>query len=222
MRQAHSRAGIALVGTATLVALAACGGGSSGGGSNGGSGNGGNAKKTVVGGSADKPVTYDPAGAYDLPSWNVIYNVYQNLLRVDPATEKNVPDAADSCDPSADFQTWTGKLKAGLKFSNGDPLPSADVKFSFDRVIKINDPSGPSSLLAKVKTEAPDPQTVVFHLASGNALWDYILSTGAGATAASKVSPAYKKIADEKIVGSGPYQLTSYKPTQVAQFKPNP
>src|SRR3954462_13924894 len=98
MRQAHSRAGIALVGTAALIALAACGGGSSGGGSNGGSGNGGTGSKTVVWGTTDKPVTFDPAGAYDLPSWNVVYNVYQNLLRLDPNTEKNVPAAAESCD----------------------------------------------------------------------------------------------------------------------------
>src|SRR3954452_19289482 len=222
MRQAHSRAGIAMVGTATLIALAACGGGSSGGTKGGGGNNAGGSTKTIVWGSTDKPVTYDPAGAYDLPSWNVIYNVYQNLLRVDPATEKNVPDAADSCDASADFKTWTCKLKAGLKFSNGDPLTSADVKFSFDRVIKINDPSGPSSLLAKVKTEAPDPQTVVFHLDSGNALWDYILSTGAGAIVDSKIFPATKKVADDKIVGSGPYELSSYQTNQAAQFVPNP
>jgi peptide/nickel transport system substrate-binding protein len=223
MRQARSRAAIALVGTASLVALAACGSSSSGGNKSGGGGNnaGGNTK-TIVWGSTDKPVSYDPAGAYDLPSWNVIYNVYQNLLRLDPTTEKNVPDAAQSCDPSADFKTWTCKLKPGLKFSNGDPLTAADVKFSFDRVIKINDPSGPSSLLAKVKTDAPDATTVVFHLASGNALWDYILSTGAGAIVDSKVFPADKKLADNKIVGSGPYELASYQTNQVAQFKPNP
>src|SRR3954464_7572686 len=223
MRQAHSRAGIALVGTAALVALAACGGGSSGGSNgNGGSGNGGNASKTVGWGSTDKPGTYDPAGAYDLPSWNVIYNVYQGLLRIDPATEKPVPDAATGCTSDKAFTTWTCTLNSGLKFSNGDPLTSADVKFSFDRTIKINDPSGPSSLLAKVKTTAPDPQTVDFHLASGNAARDDILSAGAGAIVDSKVFPAAKKLADDKIVGSGPYELTSYKTNQVAQFKPNP
>src|SRR3954449_8812906 len=215
---AHWRAGLAATSALVMLGAAACGGSSSGG---GGNNSGSNNGSQIVWGTTDKPVSYDPAGAYDLPSWNVIYNVYQTLLRVDPATEKNVPDAADSCDPSADFKTWTCKLKSGLKFSNGDPLTSADVKFSFDRVIKINDPSGPSSLLAKVKTEAPDPQTVVFHLASGNALWDYILSTGAGAIVDSKVFPATKKIADDKIVGSGPYQLTSYQTNQVAQFKPN-
>ena len=213
------RAGLALISAATLLALAACGGSSSG----GGGGNGGSASgQTIIWGSTDKPVSFDPAGAYDLPSWNVIYNVYQNLLRVDPSTEKNVPDAAQSCDPNQDFTTWTCKLKPGLKFSNGDPLTSEDVKFSFDRVIKINDPSGPSSLLGDVKTEAPDPQTVVFHLKSGNALWDYIISTGAGAIVDHKVFPATKKLADDKIVGSGPYMLKTYQPNQVAQFEPNP
>ena len=38
---------------------------------------------------------------------------------------------------------WTcGTLKKGVKFSNGDPFTSADVKWSFDRVNKIHDPSG--------------------------------------------------------------------------------
>src|SRR3954451_21192216 len=124
MRQARSRA-IALVGTVTMLALAACGGGSSGGGT-GGSGNGGQSTKTVVWGSIDKPVSYDPAGAYDLPSWNVIYNVYQTLLRIDEQTEKLVPDAASSCDPSKDLMTWTCTLKPDQAFSNGDKVTAKD------------------------------------------------------------------------------------------------
>ena len=215
---------IALATAAVILGATACGGSSSGGsgGGGGGSSSSSSSAQTIVWGTTDKPVSYDPAGAYDLPSWNVIYNVYQNLLRVDPATEKNVPDAATGCSSNKDFTIWTCKLKSGLKFSNGDPLTSADVKFSFDRVIKINDPSGPSSLLGKVKTTAPDPSTVVFTLASGNALWPYILSTGAGAIVDSKVFPADKKLPDDQIVGSGPYMLKTYQPNQIAQFVPNP
>jgi peptide/nickel transport system substrate-binding protein len=212
-------AGVALT-TAVMLAAAACGGSSSGGGGNGGGGSS-SSGKTIVWGTTDKPVSYDPAGAYDLPSWNVIYNVYQGLLRIDPATEKPVPDAASGCTSDKAFTTWTCTLNSGLKFSNGDPLTSADVKFSFDRTIKINDPSGPSSLLAKVKTTAPDPTTVVFHLASGNSLWPQILATGAGAIVDSKVFPADKKLGDSQIVGSGPYMLKTYQPNQIAQFVPN-
>jgi peptide/nickel transport system substrate-binding protein len=212
------------------LAAAACGSSSGGGGaapsgnaSTTGGGNTGssNNNSVIIWGSTDKPVSYDPAGSYDLPSWNVVYNVYQTLVRVDAATQKTVPDAAQSCDPSKDFKTWTCKLKPNLKFSNGDPLTSQDVKFSFDRVLKINDPSGPSSLLGKVKTDAPDPQTVVFHLSDPNSLWNYIISTGAGAIVDHNVFPADKKLGDDKVVGSGPYQLKAYQPGQVAQFVPN-
>jgi peptide/nickel transport system substrate-binding protein len=225
MRQARSRA-IALVGTATMLALAACGGGSSGGkNGTGGSGNGGQSTKTIVWGSIDKPVSYDPAGAYDLPSWNVIYNVYQTLLRIDEQTLKPVPDAAQSCDPSKDFKTWTCKLKSGQTFSNGDVLTAADVKFSFDRMMKINDPNGPAPLLAgsggKFTTEAQGDDTVVFKLDHPNTLWNQVIATGAGAIVDSKVFPAGKEIADDKIIGSGPYALKSYQSGQTAQFVPN-
>src|SRR3954471_19302518 len=226
MRQAHSRAGIALMGVATLVALAACGGGSSGGGSTGGSGNSGNASdKTVVWGSIDKPVSFDPAGSSHLPPWNVVYNVYQELLRVDESTLKIDPDAAQSCDPSKDYKTWTCKLKPNQRFSNGDTLTAKDVKFSFDRMLKINDPNGPASLLTgtggKFTVSTPDDTTVVFKLGHPNTLWNQVLSTGAGAIVDSKVYPADKKIADDKIIGSGPYALKSYQTNQTAQFVPN-
>jgi len=200
-----------------MVAAVACGGSSSGGGSDSGT----NSDATIIWGTTDKPVSYDPAKAYDLPSWNVIYNVYQTLVRVDPATLKTVPDAAESCDPSKDFKTWTCTLKAGQKFSNGDPVTAQDVKFSFDRLIKINDPSGPAALLGDVKTEAKDDTTVVFHLSSPNALWNYIISTGAGAIVDSKVFPANKVLGDDQIIGSGPYQLDSYTRNQTAAFSPN-
>jgi peptide/nickel transport system substrate-binding protein len=220
---------VGVVVAAVALAAAACGGSSGGsgtqpsgtGGTTGGAGNGGNGK-TLIWGSTDKPVSYDPAGAYDLPSWNVIYNVYQGLLRLDGATGKTVPDAASSCNSSADFKTWTCKLKPNQKFSNGDVMTSEDVKFSYDRVLKINDPSGPSSLLAKVKTTTPDAQTVVFNLSSGNSLWNYIIATAAGAIVDHKVFPADKKLADDKVIGSGPYELSTYQPSALAQFKPNP
>lgn len=225
---AKATRGVRAVVIAATVALAAaaCGGSSGGGGTAGGtssaSGKSGGNSKVVIWGSTDKPVSYDPAGAYDLPSWNVIYNTYQTLIRVDENTGKLVPDAATSCDPNKDFTTWTCKLKPGNKFWNGDPLTSEDVKFSIDRLFKINDPNGPSSLLTGVTTEAPDPTTVVFHSKAGNSLLDWILSTGAGAIVDHKVFPADKLQADAQIVGSGPYKLQTYQTNQVAQFVPNP
>jgi peptide/nickel transport system substrate-binding protein len=177
--------------------------------------------KVIIWGSTDTPVSYDPAGSYDLGSWNVIYNVYQTLLRVDESTQKLIPDAATGCTSDAAFKVWTCKLKPNQKFSNGDVMTSADVKFSFDRVIKIADPNGPSSLLGKVVTTAPDASTVVFTLPAGNSLWNQILGTGAGAIVDSKVFPADKLEPDASVIGSGPYALKTYQTKQVASFIPN-
>jgi peptide/nickel transport system substrate-binding protein len=234
MRKAHSRAGIALA-TAAVLFAGACGGSSSGGGDGDDNNNGSGDGATVIWGSTDKPVSYDPAKAYDLPSWNVIYNVYQTLVRVNPDTLKTEPDAADSCDPSKNFKTWTCTLKDGLTFSNGNPVTAEDVKFSFDRILKIADPSGPAGLLQATgsdtsdaenikdfTTEAKDDKTVVFHLQKSNALWDQVISTGAGAIVDHTVFPADSIISDEsQIIGSGPYVLKSYAPGQTAEFAPN-
>jgi peptide/nickel transport system substrate-binding protein len=187
------------------------------------SGGGGNASsgKTLIWGSTDTPVSYDPAGSYDLPSWNVAYNIYQTLLRVDEATQKLVPDAATGCTGSADFKVWTCKLQSGLKFSNGDPLTSKDVKWSIDRVVKIADPNGPYSLLGKPVVTTPDDTTVVFTLPAGNSLWNQILGTAAAAIVDSKVYPADKLQPDDKVIGSGPYALKTYQTKQIAEFTLN-
>ena len=86
-------------------------------------------------------VSLDPAGAYDLGSQQLIGNMYQNLLAVPAGGNKPEPDAAESCE-FTDSKTYVCKLKPGLKFSSGDPLTAEDVKFSLDRMLKIEDPTG--------------------------------------------------------------------------------
>src|SRR4051794_35481835 len=66
---------------AAVVALAA-GCGSSSGSSSGGGGGGGNSDATIIMGTTDTAIHFDPANAYDLHSWNVIYNVYDELMTI--------------------------------------------------------------------------------------------------------------------------------------------
>jgi peptide/nickel transport system substrate-binding protein len=189
-----------------LLGVAGCG-------SSGGSGG------TIIRGTTDQPVSYDPAGAYDLPSYDVIYAVYQNLMTIPPGGNKAVPEAAQSCD-FTDPTTFKCTMKDGLKFSDGSPLTSDDVKFSFDRNIKIADPNGGSSLFADMKSiEAPDPKTVIFHLKAPNAVWPDILTTGSAAIVPSDAYPANKLQPSDKVIGSGRYTLASFKPGEQAVLK---
>src|SRR6188472_4488345 len=180
----------------------------------------GNADTYIVG-TTDPVVSLDPAGAYDLGSQQLIGNIYQNLLAVPAGGNKPEPDAAESCDYT-DPKTYVCKLKPNLKFSSGDPLTSEDVKFSFDRQLKIADPSGPSSLLGSLDSvEATDPSTVTFKLKKADATWPFILTHNVAAIVPSKIYPADKKQPDDKAVGSGPYKLTKYTPNQQAVFVQN-
>jgi peptide/nickel transport system substrate-binding protein len=64
---------------------------------------------------------------------------------------------------SKDGKTYTFKLRPGVKFSNGKPMTSADVKFSIDDARAQSKGWGYLDAAIK-KIDAPSPSTVVFHL----------------------------------------------------------
>ncbi len=207
---------IALVCATVLLAAAAagCGDSSSSDGDSGG---------TIIRGTTDQPISYDPAGAYDLPSYDGIYSMYQNLLTVPPGDNKAAPEAAESCDfTDQTNQTFECTMRDGLTFSDGSPLTAEDVKFSFDRNIEIADPNGASSLLANMKSvEAPDEGTVVFNLKEPDATWPLVLTTGSFAIVPSDSYPADKLQPNDQVIGSGRYTLAEYEPGQQTVMEKN-
>jgi len=225
---------VAVVGSGALaVALAACGSSNSSGGN--GASSGGTGSPWILG-TTDTVTALDPAGSYDLGSSTLEYNLYQTLVTVPPNSTKIVGDAAKSCTYD-DPKTLTCKLSPGEKFSNGDALTSADVKYSFERSIKIQDANGAAIYLLgsitstakdgtvtlnKGAIETPDDQTVVFHLDHPDTTFQYVLTyPGAAAIVDQDVFPADKKLADEKIIGSGPYKLDQYKSADQAVLSLN-
>ena len=226
---------LALTGAGALaVALAACGSSnSSGSGDNTTSGTG----SPWILGTTDTVTALDPAGSYDLGSSTLEYNLYQTLVTVPPNSTQIEGDAAKSCTYN-NPKTLTCTLNPGEKFSNGDPLTSSDVKYSFERAIKIQDANGAAIyLLGSITTtakdgtvtlnkgaiETPDDQTVVFHLDHPDTTFQYVLTyPGAAAIVDEDVFPADKKLPDDQIIGSGPYELSEYKAGEQAVLELNP
>ena len=175
-------------------------------------------------GTTDQVVSLDPAGSYDNGSLMLETQLYQFLLVIPAGQTAPTPDAASKCAFTDKGTTYTCTMKSGLKFSNGDPLTAKDVEFTFNRVIKINDPNGPASLLANMKSvKATDDTTVVFTLNTPNdQTFPFILGTSAGPIVDSKVFPADKLLEDSKVIGSGEYKLGSgYQKNQLAALEPN-
>ena len=117
--------------------------------------------------------------------------------------------------------TYTCTLRKGVKFHNGKTMTSADVVWSFNRVVKIKDPSGIYTLLSNLKSiQAQGSDKVVFHLKAPQATWPLILTTGAAQIVPKNVYPAGKIRANSSPqYGTGPYVLTKYTPGQQAVFK---
>lgn len=211
---------IAIVaGTAVAaLALAGCasGGSSSGGGSS-----------AIVIGTTDKVTFLDPAGSFDQGSTTVQTQVFGELLNSKVGTADVEPDLA----AKAEFTTptaYTVTLKKGLKFSNGHKLTSSDVKFSLERQLKINDPSGPAYLLGNLDSiDTPDDLTVVFNLKAANdQTFAQVLSTSAGAIVDEEVFSADKVTPDKDIVKgnafTGQYKIDSYDFNNLITFSANP
>jgi len=182
-------------------------------------------RSMITVGTTDKITLLDPAGSYDNGSFAVMNQIYPFLMNSKYGTADVTPDIAESASFTSPTE-YTVKLKKGLKFANGDPLTSASVKFSFDRMVKINDPNGPASLLGNLdSTAAPDATTVVFTLKNGNdQIWPLILSSPAAPIVDEKVFSADKVTDDDTIVKgrafAGQYEITDYKKNQLIAYKP--
>ncbi|MET9312591.1 ABC transporter substrate-binding protein [Kribbella sp. NPDC003505] len=168
--------------------------------------------------TTDTIASLDPAGRYDVGSRTVQANLYQTLLTILPDKPTPVPDAADCQFDSP--TTYTCSLKEHLTFPNGHELTSSDVKFSFDRLVRLRTPGGAAALFSSVKSvSTPDELTAVFNLTSPDARLPYLLTTTAASIVDEETYPA-NKLLDTKAMGSGPYQLSKYAPgTEVTLTK---
>ena len=190
------------------------------------SGGSGESSAPITLGTTDKVTSLDPAGSYDNGSFMVMNQIFPFLLNSEPGS----PEPSMSLAESAEFTTpteYTVKLKSGLKWANGHDLDSKDVKFTFDRQLKIADPNGPSSLLGNVESiEAPDATTVVFKLKVGNdQTFPQVLTSPVGPIVDDEVFPADKLLEDQKIVEGkafgGQYVIDSYSKNNLISFSAN-
>ncbi|MEU3775029.1 ABC transporter substrate-binding protein [Streptomyces sp. NPDC032472] len=167
--------------------------------------------KGVVMGISDKVKSTDPASGYDPGSWLLFNNVFQSLLSFPKGGTIPEPDAAQSCAfDGSDSKVYKCTLRPGLKFSNGHALTSQDVKFSFERTLKINDANGPSVMLSSIAgIDTPDEKTVVFRLKTSDATFPSKIASGAGSIVDHAEYPADKLRTDGKAIGSGVYKLDS-------------
>ncbi|MFG3284948.1 ABC transporter substrate-binding protein [Streptomyces sp. NPDC048111] len=185
-------------------------------------------EEPIAVGTTDVITSLDPAGAYDAGSWAIYNNVYQSLLTFRQGSTTPVPDAAKSCTfVGQKLTTYQCVMRDDVTFSSGRKMTSEDVKFSFDRVMKINDKLGPAPLFSMLASVQAQGDTVTFNLKSKDATFPSKLATGAGSIVDSSKYPADAIRKEDSVIGSGPYVLKEYKKDASGQpvsatLEPNP
>ena len=184
-----------------------------------------------------EPATYNryvPAGATTATDV-VTFLTQARLVRVNRATDELEPWLAEGWTVSADNQAYTITIRPDLKFSDGQPMTSADVLFSFRAAY---DP-GVGSLLGSalsvhgkpLDVTAPDARTVVVTFpqpfAPGLRLLDSLPilpkhTLGAALDAAQFQTLWVPSRPVTEVVGLGPFQLVEHVAGQRLVFARNP
>ncbi|SFF54572.1 peptide/nickel transport system substrate-binding protein [Actinacidiphila alni] len=201
---------------------------------------------TVVMENSDVPDSLDPGNTYYGWVQNFSRLYARTLLTFKPAAGKDgltvVPDLATGLGKaSADAKTWTYTIRSGLKYDDGTPITTKDIKYAIERSnfapealsngptyfksyleggdkyqgpYKDKNPNGIASI------ETPNDTTIVFHLAKPFADFDYLatFSQTAPVPQAKDDGAGYVK----HIVSSGPYKFASYTEGAGATLVRNP
>lgn len=178
------------------------------------------AADSVVIGVASEPDTLSPLLGYGKDGNSKIFDgllARDADLELKPALAKALPEVAD------DGLTYTYALRDGVKFSDGEPLTSADVVFTYRTVLDARTNNTSRSELDAIKqVRADGDDKVVFTL-------KYPYASFAGRTVlpivpehiAGKQNPNTGSF-NVKPIGTGPYVLASWSKGEKLTFKANP
>jgi peptide/nickel transport system substrate-binding protein len=152
--------------------------------------------------------------------------VYSGLLHYDPEDPSKIAgDLAERWTASSDGKTYTFHLRKGVKWHDGQPFTSADVKASFDRVLNpdFKSPKCGASLKPMVQSvEAVDPHTVEFRLKFAAAPFLPSVASAWCRVAARHILAKYGDLnAPEAQIGTGPFRFKKYERGSVIEWEKN-
>lgn len=163
-----------------------------------------------------EPANYDCHAQSSFSFIHAVRPHYSTLLAVDSAKYPAVKgDLAASWTVSEDQLTYTFKLRSGVRFHDGTPLTSEDVRASYERIRRPT--NGVQSVRAEryadIKSiETPDAQTVVFKLTRpNNAMLLYFASPFDCIYSAAKLRDD-PKFPERNVLGTGPFVFESHAP----------
>jgi peptide/nickel transport system substrate-binding protein len=179
--------------------------------------------------------TLDPQIGYDWQNWSVIKSIFDGLMDYKPGTTELEPDLAESYAISDDGQTYTFKLRDGIKFHNGRQLTAADIKYSIERAVNPATQGPGAGFFGSIKgfdemvgdakaTElsgiaTPDDKTVVIQLTRPDATFLHVMAINFGFAVPKEEVEKHGADFGRNPVGTGAFKLVEWVPGQKAELE---
>ncbi|MFQ5790228.1 MAG: ABC transporter substrate-binding protein, partial [Acidobacteriota bacterium] len=185
-----------------VVGICGCGGAS------------GRPKDTLVFASSADATTLDPHNTTDSQSDQVVWMVYNALLRFDE--EMNiVGDLAEDWVVADDGTTWTFRLRQGVRFHDGTPFDAEAVKRNFERVLNPEENHKRRALFSALdRVEVMDAYTVrivtKYPFGAFEPTMAHVSATIVNPTVAEKYGKQFG-LSAEATSGTGPYKVVRWK-----------
>jgi len=179
-------------------------------------------KKELVVAQGGDISKFDPHFSTSSNDIRISFNIFDNLVSRHP-DGKLYPALATEW-KLTNPTTWTFKLRPGVKWHNGDPLTSADVKYSFERTWDPKVNTRVSTVFTTVeRVEAPDPTTVVFTTKKPDPLLAARVAFYGGQIVPKKyVEAVGNDTFNAKPIGTGPVRFVSWTKDDRIVLEANP
>ncbi len=193
----------------------------------------------VVADKIDDIVSLDPAESFEFSGNDMLNNIYDTLVELDPANlGPLVPGLAESWSLADDNITYTFKIRQGVKFHSGNPLTAADAAYSLQRAVILD--KTPSFILDqfgfnadnvkdKIKATGEYELTIVTDKPYAPSFFYNCLVSNVSAIVDMKTVMEHEVDGDmgyewmkTNTAGTGAYTLRSYKPSDSYILEANP
>lgn len=167
--------------------------------------------------------SFNPFTSIYLTPTNIIRYVYESLVQNSAEDGSPTKGLADSWKASEDGMTWTFALQKGLVWSDGKPITSADVKWTYEQM--MNDPAmgtANGGLVSNFESvETPDDLSVVITMKTPQASNPGLEIPVVPEHVWKDIDKPAEYANDHDVVGSGPFLLKSYVDNQSIVLEAN-
>jgi len=188
----------------------------------------------LVLGTRNAPKTFNGITANETSSTDVTNRLFDQLVYFDNQTQRTEPGLARSWERSPDGRTWTFHLRHAF-FSDGTPITSADVLFTFEVVYDPKVHPATAELVKvhgqRFQLSAPDDSTVVVRLPESYGIFLEVIGAVnivprarlEAALHEGRFESSYGlNTRPEDLVGSGPWRLKQFVPGERVVLERNP